>query len=374
MSDLTELHGKGSERSEEPCSYVPPVLGLPSLQHTFGHWEHFLCCTSKELHTIYRNNGNYITILLLIKYGAKTLSKLICTGLSFAFRFKRKASTYIKICCGIPFAVICSVMAWKVEMHRLSINKERDLKHPGRNTTVALVPQFFFLGVTEALLGGGFESLFHDHVPNSLRIFEDSFAELVTDIVKLLIVIPIPYSSWFKETVDTNRLDSYYLGLAILNAVLFVGFACYTIFRYAYKKKCPEDEKITEEQALEHVHQPDSQDSYPENNNETQPGNQEVEMAEVLEGNDDNNSYKEKLLMGCCGDVSFAMALLVSPRIADSDDLNDDNNVSQPYESSEKSCEGDIPDSESSGTDVEELFNQGHYHVSHPKVDNLSSA
>ncbi|XP_047172755.1 protein NRT1/ PTR FAMILY 5.7-like [Vigna umbellata] len=157
---------------------------------------------------------------------------------------------------GITCAVICGFTAWQVEIRRLSSKL---------NTTVALVPQFVLLGVTEGLVDGGLKRLFDDHVAKSLSNFEDSFSELVVGGGKLLIIpIVLIFSGWIKETIDTSHLDRYYLMLAIMNAMLLLAFAYYSV-RYAYKEVCPEDEKIPIEEGVDHAHQPDSEDTYQKN-------------------------------------------------------------------------------------------------------------
>ncbi|TKY63460.1 NRT1/ PTR FAMILY 5.7 [Spatholobus suberectus] len=247
----------------------------------------FFVSQASSLTSVITTNGNDISILFLIKAGVDDMSRFICFLISFAFRHSRKfrvihftsykkAATIIRIGFGMVCGVVCSLIAWKVEVRRLSspfiINQEGDLVHPG--TTMALVPQFILLGVTEGLVDGGLASLFHGHVAKSMWSFDDSFSELVIGTGKLLIVpLVLIFSGWFKDTVDTSHLDRYYLMLTTANATFLLVFAYYS-FRYAYKEECPEDEKVTMEQSFEHDNQPDSEDPNPGNNTETQPVDQ----------------------------------------------------------------------------------------------------
>ncbi|RDY04710.1 Protein NRT1/ PTR FAMILY 5.7, partial [Mucuna pruriens] len=133
--------------------------------------------------------------------------------------------------------------SWQVEVRRLSQEANR---------SVALVPQFILLGMAEGLVDGGFMNLFYGHVAKSMWDFADSFSELVTGTGKLLVTpFILIFSSWFNGYYDTSHLDSYFLMLGIVNAAFLLVFAYYSI-RYAYKEVCPEDEKVTMEQILEH--------------------------------------------------------------------------------------------------------------------------
>jgi len=227
----------------------------------------FFVAQASALTPVMNKKGNDISILFLIKAVATDMSNFTCFLISLAFRnkqkprvtyvmFERKAATIMRIGFGITCAVICGFIAWQVEIRRLSSKVD---------TTVALVPQFLLLGVTEGLVDGGLERLFNDHVAKSLSSFEDSFSELVVGGGKLLIIPSVLiFSGWIKETIDTSHLDRYYLMLAIMNAVLLLAFAYYSV-TYAYKEVCPEDEKVTTEQRLDHAHQPDSENTYQEN-------------------------------------------------------------------------------------------------------------
>jgi len=207
----------------------------------------FFVAQASALTPVMNKNGNDISLLFLIKAVATDVSKFTCFLISFAFRntqksrvasfmFKRKAATIVRIGVGITCAVICSFIAWQVEIRRLS---------PKMNTTVALVPQFVLLGMTQGLVEGGLKRLFDDHVARSLSSFEDSFSEFVVGAGKLLIVPTVLiFSRWIKETIDTSHLDRYYLMLAIMNAVLLLAFVYYSV-TYAYKEVCPEDDKVT---------------------------------------------------------------------------------------------------------------------------------
>lgn len=211
-------------------------------------------------------NGNDISVLFLIKDGGEFLSRFICFLSSLAFQLFRafrafikyltcnhKKATIIRIGFGMMCGVICSLIAWQVEVSRLQITKEG---------FVTLIPQFSLLGMTEGLVDGGFASLFHWHVAKSMRSFGDSFSGFVIGSGKLFIVpLVLIFRSWFGKTVNNSHLDRYYMMLGILNVAFFLVFAYYS-FKYAYKQECPKEECSNDENFI------------PKNSIEIQSGNQ----------------------------------------------------------------------------------------------------
>ncbi|TKY63462.1 NRT1/ PTR FAMILY 5.6 [Spatholobus suberectus] len=227
----------------------------------------FVSQASSAVSVITNIDGNDIFILFLIKDVMNKMSRFICFLILrcltkfgiIDFMPKRKEATIIRVGFGMFCAVICCLIAWRVEVLRLSQDT---------NTTVTLVPQFILLGMAEGLVEGGFTNLFYGYVAESMWSFADSFSELVIGTGKLLITpLVLIFRSWFNGYYDTSHLDRYFLMLGILNSAFLLVFAYYS-FRYAYKEVCPVDAKVTMEQRLEHAHQPDSQDSNQENNNE----------------------------------------------------------------------------------------------------------
>nr|KYP35304.1 Peptide transporter PTR3-A [Cajanus cajan] len=240
-------------KSLVPMIYLGFTFSAYSLLMATGN-TFFVAQASIMKPVITKSNSNDISILFVIKTSVKAVLGSICITIIKTCEFrsskksKRKAGTIIRIGLGLVCAVICSLVAWKVEIHRLSINKEGHFKHAGGNTTRALVPQFSLLGMTEGFVDGGLSSLYRDQVAESLGSFEESFSGLFIGSGKLLIIpLVLIIRSWFKETVNTSRLDLYYLFMAILNAVFLLVFAYYSS-RYAYKEEFPkEDPPYSEE-------------------------------------------------------------------------------------------------------------------------------
>ncbi|KAL2337792.1 hypothetical protein Fmac_012238 [Flemingia macrophylla] len=246
-----------------------------------GSGSTFFVAQANDMKSITGDNGNDIWRLFLIMSGMNKMSRFICFIISFSFRrsrkfkaldgrfkIKRNAGTIIRVAFGMFCAVICSLVAWKVEARRLKVNKENDLHHPGRNNTVTLIPQFALLGTSEGLVDEGLEKLFLGHVANSMSSFEDSYSKLVIGSGKLLIipVVLIFRNCWFKKKVNDSRLDLYYLMLGIFNAAFLVVFGYYSI-KYACGEACSGDE----EDLMEHTDEPVSQDSLGENHHNEQP-------------------------------------------------------------------------------------------------------
>ncbi|XP_027908569.1 protein NRT1/ PTR FAMILY 5.14-like isoform X2 [Vigna unguiculata] len=214
--------------------------------------------------TMLTTKGFDISKLFLIKTGVGKVSQFICFLIMACLRCMRTTdftskrfavgTSIIRIVFGMFCAVICCLVARKVEFQRLSLPVMIDENNGERIRPVritALVPQFILLGMTEALVEGGLESLFLAHVAKSMQSFVDSYSELVHSIGKLFL-IPLVLTfggSWFKESIDTTHLDRFYLMLGILNAAFLLVFI-YSSFKYSYKGICYEDDDD---------HQPDTE-------------------------------------------------------------------------------------------------------------------
>ncbi|KOM58239.1 hypothetical protein LR48_Vigan11g127300 [Vigna angularis] len=204
-------------------------------------------------------NNNDISILVLIMEATSDVTRFICYLISRAFRHFKKFSCIDNVCnkkaaiarigLGMVCAIICSLMAWQVEVGRLKVSTYEDR----RNSTVALVPQFSALGITEGLIEGGIENLFHGHVAKSMWSFDDAYKEFVIGSGKLMIIpLVLSIPCWFGDTLDSSRLDKFYLTLGILNAACLLLF-CYYSFRYAYKELLPQDDPAVEDENVDFV-------------------------------------------------------------------------------------------------------------------------
>ncbi|WVZ16663.1 hypothetical protein V8G54_009645 [Vigna mungo] len=198
----------------------------------------------------------HISFLVMIMELTSDTSRVICfhTGRRFRHLKKfncidnvcKKKAAIVRIGFGMVCAIICSLMAWQVEVGRLKVSTQM-LYEDGRNSTVALVPQFSVLGLTKGLVEDGIESLFHEHVAKSMWSFDGVYMEYVIGGGKIMIIpLVLCIPNWFGDTLNTSRLDKFYLMLGILNAA-FLLLLWYYSFMFAYIEVRPEDDPVVVE-------------------------------------------------------------------------------------------------------------------------------
>ncbi|KAI4353242.1 hypothetical protein L6164_002207 [Bauhinia variegata] len=155
------------------------------------------------------------------------------------FGFTQRLKTTWRIGTGMFYAVLCFIAAWLVELHRLRlIEREGVLQYSKKILPMSvlwLIPQYFLLGLMEALALNGLGNFFYDHVPKSMRKFEQPFSEIVLSIGTFFSVpFVLIFGSSFKETINTSHLNKYFLVLAILS---FVFFCIYLYYSSGYNFK-----------------------------------------------------------------------------------------------------------------------------------------
>ncbi|KAG2380841.1 uncharacterized protein HKW66_Vig0202140 [Vigna angularis] len=213
----------------------------------------FFISQASNMRSNITTSHNDISFLVLITVITRDATRTICHIISCAIgHFKifscidnvcNKKAAIARIGLGMVCAIICSLIAWQVEVGRLKVSTYEDR----RNSTVALLPQFSALGITKGLIEGGIENLFHGHVAKSMWSFDDAYKELVIGSGKLMIIpLVLSIPSWFGDTLDSSRLDKFYLTLGILNAVFLLVFCFYSL-KYAYKEVRPEDDPAIED-------------------------------------------------------------------------------------------------------------------------------
>lgn len=214
----------------------------------------FFVSQASNMRAHFTTNNKDISILVLIMEATSDVSGFICLLIGRAFRHFTKFSCFNNVCnkkaaiarigFGMVCAIICSLIAWHVEVGRLKAITCDD----GRNSTVALVPQFSALGITKGLVEGGIQNLFHGHVVKSMWSFDDAYKKLVIGSGKLMIIpLVLCIPKWFSDTLNSSRLDKFYLMLGILNAAFLLLF-CYYSFRYAYRDVLPQDDPEVEDE------------------------------------------------------------------------------------------------------------------------------
>ncbi|KAF2284688.1 hypothetical protein GH714_029311 [Hevea brasiliensis] len=171
----------------------------------------------------------------------------------------------LKINAGMVFSILCCIVAWQVEVHRLQLIKKCgcwDSDNENRKIPMSvlwLVPQFFLLGFIEGLAEDGLREFFYNQVDKSMKLFETPFNGFVIGIGRFLIVFFILFRrSWFGDTINHSRLDKYFRLLAILSFcnLCFCGFVSY---RYA-RLEGEQQPEIIQFQPQEPPIQEDAQD------------------------------------------------------------------------------------------------------------------
>ncbi|KAI4353268.1 hypothetical protein L6164_002231 [Bauhinia variegata] len=153
---------------------------------------------------------------------------------------KRQKILLMRIGAGMVCAVICCIIAWKVEVERLSLAKDqRDIPKDYKKlmSVMWLCPQFVFLGLVEGLAQSGLDKLFENE---SLSNLWRQSKELVSCLGRFMsIPCVLIFRSWFKNFQNNqSHLDRYYLMLAGLSSV----FVCvYYFVAVAYAKIMSED-------------------------------------------------------------------------------------------------------------------------------------
>ncbi|KAG8387432.1 hypothetical protein BUALT_Bualt02G0020800 [Buddleja alternifolia] len=138
----------------------------------------------------------------------------------------------VRIGIGMICSVLCCITAsvnaayW---LHLVNLYEK-----PKSHTNVfRLTPQFFLLGLMEGLSQEGFDNFFESQVSESLSSYVSPLGEFVMGIGNFVSVICILiFSRWFKDDINSSRLDRYYEALA---AFSFVNLLIYCYVAYGYR-------------------------------------------------------------------------------------------------------------------------------------------
>ncbi|KAK4270475.1 hypothetical protein QN277_023508 [Acacia crassicarpa] len=134
---------------------------------------------------------------------------------------KKQGISLLRIGSGMVCAIICCVVAWKVEIDRNKVANEED----SNKTSVAwLSPHYVLLGLVEGLAQSGLEELFgNDNENQTMRNPGKISKDMVSCVGKFLgIPCILIVRRWFdKFDEDQAHLDRFYLMLGILSCVFF---------------------------------------------------------------------------------------------------------------------------------------------------------
>lgn len=151
---------------------------------------------------------------------------------------KKKGIKLVRIGSGMVCAIICCVIAWKVEIDRPKGLGEND---PNRTSVVWLCPHYVLLGLVEGLAQSGLEELFgNDDEKQTMRNPGKITKDMVAFVGKFLgIPCILIVKRWFKNFDKESHLERYYLMLGILSCVFF---CIYLVVAFVYMKVIAADD------------------------------------------------------------------------------------------------------------------------------------
>nr|XP_016488750.1 PREDICTED: protein NRT1/ PTR FAMILY 5.6-like [Nicotiana tabacum] len=167
-----------------------------------------------------------IVIFVIIKTFTSSIISIICQSLKNAVRTTRSPPLFRTIL-GMFCSFLCCLAAWWVEKYRhddmeIWVDEDNVEFYVNEMSVFWLIPQFVLVGLMDGLSSSGLKDIFETKVSDSMKGYEPEFTEFITGIGKFFSVIFILiFGSWFKEDVNTSRLDKYY---AMLMAPTFLNF------------------------------------------------------------------------------------------------------------------------------------------------------
>jgi solute carrier family 15 (peptide/histidine transporter), member 3/4 len=169
-----------------------------------------------------------ISIILLMPLYDKMLIPL----LRIITREEKGITVLQRIGTGMILSVVAMLIAALVESKRLYESREND-----RDVTIFwLLPQYVLLGVSDVFTVVGMNEFFYSEVPNTMRTvgialyssvfgFGSFLGAFLIDILEVATAEGgAKRGGWFSDDPREARLDKYYLVLAILSSISFMGF------------------------------------------------------------------------------------------------------------------------------------------------------
>ncbi|KAK6235422.1 hypothetical protein SCA6_010759 [Theobroma cacao] len=193
---------------------------------------------------IYSFNRIPLTSFYVLQTFTTFIISLLCDFLIKKFWSSEESiqhrARFVRIGIGMCFAIGCCIVAWRVEVCRLSSIRKFESKVGQRiseddtipMTILWLAPQFFLLGVVKGILGKGLKHLFYDKVPVWMWFLEYPFNEGVLGFRRFISVFSLLFARpWIDDTINESLADKYLLMLAVLN--IFIMFV-YIFLTYRY--------------------------------------------------------------------------------------------------------------------------------------------
>ncbi|CAL5422699.1 unnamed protein product [Camellia sinensis] len=167
----------------------------------------------------------------------------------------RHYAPLIGVAVSMVFAILCCIIAAKVETKRLNVVRTHGLvDKPEERIPMSvfwLLPQFVLIGALDGILENSVEAILFDQVGPSMRTYAVHFGVGVTGLGYIGSVLSVYVAgkvserggkqNWFQDTLNHSRLDKYYWTLAWLTAVNLGLYIVVALF-YSFRESELEDE------------------------------------------------------------------------------------------------------------------------------------
>ncbi|KAI3450905.1 hypothetical protein Pfo_007570 [Paulownia fortunei] len=176
----------------------------------------------------------FIALWRFTKFMVAEISDYVLEKLEKKKKFFAQRMMLVRIGIGMICCVLCCIAARINAVHWLHLVKIDGQPEEPMNI-YRLTPQFVLLGVMEGLSGDGLENFFDSQVSKSTARYGPPFGDCVEGVGKFLSVICIlilsTWFKWFKDDINSSRLDKYYAVLTILS---FANMIIYWLVAYWY--------------------------------------------------------------------------------------------------------------------------------------------
>ncbi|GFP92467.1 protein nrt1/ ptr family 5.5 [Phtheirospermum japonicum] len=193
------------------------------------------------------DEGFSVIIFIVLQRFTKLVVTEICDR--FLEKFGEKMNIeqkvmLVRICLGMICCVACCIAAWINAHHWIHLVKTHTKPEERHMSVFRLTPQYILLGVMEGFSADGLENFFDSQVSKSTARYGPMFGECVQGIGKFLsavciLILTIRFG-WFKDEIDSSRLDKYYAMLAILSSVNMIIY-CFIAHWYGDERFLEED-------------------------------------------------------------------------------------------------------------------------------------
>ncbi|XP_042477971.1 protein NRT1/ PTR FAMILY 5.6-like [Macadamia integrifolia] len=176
---------------------------------------------------------NNIDVAIVALYVIQSLSTSAICGVYKLLpkRLRKGRTALIRIGAGLFLTIICFLIAWRVEIRRLSSDNGNGM------SIFWVVPQFCLLGFMEGLTEVGIQQYISEQVSAPERSDSPTASDLMTGIGTLLGAV---LSLAFSKTLDQSQFDKYYMVMMIVsgfNFFLYCSISTTSKFLMRYKTR-----------------------------------------------------------------------------------------------------------------------------------------